>query len=111
MANAFVTGAVRLTMPAVLRVEVDGALPAGVTAKDLVLHLLALPSIRAGAGVGKVFEFGGVGGARAGHRRARDADQHDGRTRRLHRHRRARRRNGALPEASGAASTSRSNRG
>ena len=34
-------------------------LPPGVTAKDVVLHLLALPSIRAGGGVGKVFEFGG----------------------------------------------------
>jgi 3-isopropylmalate/(R)-2-methylmalate dehydratase large subunit len=59
MANAFVTGAVRLAMPEVLRVEVDGVLPEGVTAKDLVLHLLADPAIRAGAGVGKVFEFGG----------------------------------------------------
>jgi 3-isopropylmalate/(R)-2-methylmalate dehydratase large subunit len=34
-------------------------LPDGVTAKDLVLHLLAQPAIRDGAGVGKVFEFGG----------------------------------------------------
>ena len=59
MANAFVTGAVRITMPEVLRVELDGRLPAGVTAKDIVLHLLALPEIRAGAGVGKVFEFAG----------------------------------------------------
>ncbi|MCP2517530.1 aconitase family protein [Achromobacter mucicolens] len=59
MANAFVTGAVRLTLPASLRVELDGALPADVTAKDIVLHLLALPEIRAGAGVGKVFEFAG----------------------------------------------------
>ena len=59
MANAFVTGAVRLAMPEVLRIEVDGVLPAGVTAKDLVLHLLAEPAIRSGAGVGKVFEFGG----------------------------------------------------
>jgi 3-isopropylmalate/(R)-2-methylmalate dehydratase large subunit len=60
MANAFVTGAVRLGMPQVLRVQVDGQLPPGVTAKDLVLHLLALPAIRAGAGVGRVFEFGGA---------------------------------------------------
>ncbi|MEX8495212.1 aconitase family protein [Sphaerotilus sp.] len=60
MANAFVTGAVRLAMPEVLRIEVDGVLPEGVTAKDLVLHLLADPAIRAGAGVGKVFEFGGM---------------------------------------------------
>ena len=60
MANAFVTGAVRLTVPASLRVELAGELPDGVTAKDVVLHLLALPLIRAGGGVGKVFEFGGV---------------------------------------------------
>lgn len=60
MANAFVTGAVRLTLPASLRIELDGAPPPGVTAKDIVLHLLALPEIRAGAGVGKVFEFAGA---------------------------------------------------
>ena len=60
MANAFVTGAVRITLPQVLRIEFEGELALGVTAKDLVLHLLALPSIRAGVGVGKVFEFGGA---------------------------------------------------
>jgi homoaconitase/3-isopropylmalate dehydratase large subunit len=43
----------------VLRIECDGVLPAGTSAKDLVLHLLALPQIRDGAGVGRVFEFGG----------------------------------------------------
>ena len=59
MANAFVTGAVRLTLPQVLRVQLDGHLRPGVTAKDVVLHLLAQPAIRSGAGVGKVFEFGG----------------------------------------------------
>jgi 3-isopropylmalate/(R)-2-methylmalate dehydratase large subunit len=59
MANAFLTGAVRMTLPEVLRVDLDGALPPGVTAKDAVLHLLAQPDIRAGAGVGRVFEFGG----------------------------------------------------
>lgn len=61
MANAFLTGAVRLGRPAVLRVEVQGRLPGGVSAKDLALHLLALPALQAGAGVGKVFEFGGEG--------------------------------------------------
>ena len=61
MANAFVSGAVRLACPQVLRVEVDAPLPVGVSAKDLVLHLLALPNIRSGAGVGHVFEFGGPG--------------------------------------------------
>jgi 3-isopropylmalate/(R)-2-methylmalate dehydratase large subunit len=59
MANAFVTGAVRFTMPEVLRVECRGMLPAGVSAKDLVLHLLALPALQQGAGLNRVFEFGG----------------------------------------------------
>jgi 3-isopropylmalate/(R)-2-methylmalate dehydratase large subunit len=59
MANSFVTGAVRLTVPPSLRIDMTGPVPAGVTAKDLVLHLLANPKIRAGAGVGKVFEFSG----------------------------------------------------
>jgi 3-isopropylmalate/(R)-2-methylmalate dehydratase large subunit len=61
MANAMVTGVVRLAVPPVLRIELEGMLPRGVTAKDLVLHLLALPALRAGEGVGKVFEFGGPG--------------------------------------------------
>jgi 3-isopropylmalate/(R)-2-methylmalate dehydratase large subunit len=59
VANSMVTGAVRLTVPRSLRVELDGHIPPGVTAKDVVLHLLATPRIKAGAGVGKVFEFAG----------------------------------------------------
>jgi 3-isopropylmalate/(R)-2-methylmalate dehydratase large subunit len=59
MANAFATGAVRMTMAPVLRVELDGRLAPGVTAKDIVLHLLALPGVRGGAAVGHVFEFAG----------------------------------------------------
>ena len=59
MANALVTGAVRLTMAPSLRIELQGPLAPGLTAKDVVLHLLALPEIRSGGGVGKVFEFAG----------------------------------------------------
>ena len=59
MANAFMTGTIRLTMPASLKIDLRGPLPAGVTAKDVVLHLLAIPEIRGGAGVGRVFEFTG----------------------------------------------------
>jgi len=59
MANAFATGAVRMTMAPVLRVELEGRLADGVTAKDIVLHLLARPAIRSGAAVGRVFEFAG----------------------------------------------------
>jgi 3-isopropylmalate/(R)-2-methylmalate dehydratase large subunit len=61
MANAFVTGAVRVTLPECVRIELQGRLPAGVTAKDLMLHLLATAYIRSGSGVGKVFEFAGEG--------------------------------------------------
>ncbi|VWX62841.1 3-isopropylmalate dehydratase [Burkholderiales bacterium 8X] len=64
MANAFVTGAVRLTVPESLLVLLDGQLQPGVTAKDVVLHLLALPALKAGAGLGKVFEFAGEAVAR-----------------------------------------------
>ena len=49
MASAMVTGLVRLTMPETLRVELAGRPPAGVTAKDVVLHLLALPDITGSA--------------------------------------------------------------
>ena len=59
MANAFMTGAVRLSMPPELRIQLDGRLPEGVSAKDLMLHLLALPEIRAGLAVGKAVEFCG----------------------------------------------------
>jgi 3-isopropylmalate/(R)-2-methylmalate dehydratase large subunit len=59
MANAFVTGAVRLTVPESLRIELQGPVAPGITAKDIVLHLLADPAIKAGLGIGKVFEFVG----------------------------------------------------
>jgi 3-isopropylmalate/(R)-2-methylmalate dehydratase large subunit len=59
MANALVTGAVRTTWPESIKVNLSGTLPVGVSSKDLVLHLLALPFIRAGGGIGKVFEFTG----------------------------------------------------
>jgi 3-isopropylmalate/(R)-2-methylmalate dehydratase large subunit len=61
MANAFVTGAVRMKLPPSVRVTLDGPLNPGVSAKDIVLHLLALPIIRDGGCVGKVFEFTGSG--------------------------------------------------
>ena len=38
MANAFMTGAVRLTVPETLLVRLEGALPPGLTAKDIVLR-------------------------------------------------------------------------
>lgn len=61
MANAMMTGAVRLTVPDSILIDVRGELPSGVSAKDLVLHLLANPALKSGSGLGRVFEFGGPG--------------------------------------------------
>ena len=59
MAHAFASGIVRLTVPDSLLIRLEGVLPAGVMAKDVVLALLAQPRIKHGLGLGKVFEFAG----------------------------------------------------
>jgi 3-isopropylmalate/(R)-2-methylmalate dehydratase large subunit len=59
IANAWITGDVRVTVPATLRVVLDGALRPGVSAKDVVLHLLAQPFIREGGALGVVVEYQG----------------------------------------------------
>jgi 3-isopropylmalate/(R)-2-methylmalate dehydratase large subunit len=61
MANAFVTGAVRVTWPQSVRVVLRGALPHGVTAKDVALQVLSQSFVREGGGLGRVFEFTGDG--------------------------------------------------
>jgi 3-isopropylmalate/(R)-2-methylmalate dehydratase large subunit len=61
IACAWVTGDVRVTVPPTLRVWLKGQLPAGVSAKDLVLHLLAQPLIREGGAIGHVIEYQGEG--------------------------------------------------
>jgi len=59
IANSWVTGYVRCKVPQTLRIELDGKLRPGVTAKDVVLHLLRLDLIRGGGAIGLVFEYGG----------------------------------------------------
>lgn len=59
MANCFVNGVARLTVPQSLRLRLLGRLQDGVCAKDIALHLLARDDIKTGAGLGKVFEFCG----------------------------------------------------
>lgn len=59
IANAFVTGDVRVTVPPTLRVRLNRRLRPGVSAKDLVLHLLSLPFIREGGALGHVVEYQG----------------------------------------------------
>ncbi|WP_291271893.1 aconitase family protein [Geothrix sp.] len=59
IACAWVTGDVRVTVPPTLRVRLEGRLRPGVSAKDLVLHLLAQPFIREGGAIGHVVEYQG----------------------------------------------------
>jgi 3-isopropylmalate/(R)-2-methylmalate dehydratase large subunit len=60
IANAWITGDVRVTVPPTVRVVLDGALRPGVSAKDVVLHLLARPFIREGGAIGHVIEYQGT---------------------------------------------------
>jgi len=61
IACAWVTGDVRVTVPPTLRVHLRGQMRAGVSAKDLILHLLAQPLIREGGAIGHVIEYQGQG--------------------------------------------------
>ncbi len=56
--HAMVTGTLRMERPLTMRVEFAGALPAGVTAKDMILALIAAHG--AGGGAGHVVEFTGA---------------------------------------------------
>ncbi|HEY4014650.1 MAG TPA: aconitase family protein [Polyangiaceae bacterium] len=61
MANAWLTRDVRVSVPATVRFVLSGRLRDGVCAKDVMLHVLALPFFKSGEGIGKVLEFGGDG--------------------------------------------------
>nr|WP_067294036.1 aconitase family protein [Marinobacterium profundum] len=60
IANSWATGYIRCKVPETLRVEIEGELRPGITAKDIVLHLLQMDSIRNGDAIGLVFEYGGA---------------------------------------------------
>ncbi len=55
--HAMATGTLRLTRPGSIQVRFDGALPHGVTAKDMIMTLIARHG--AGGGAGHVIEFAG----------------------------------------------------
>lgn len=59
MANSWFTKDVRVKVPESVRVNLRGAMPTGVCAKDLMLHLLSDQFFKTGAGIGKVLEFAG----------------------------------------------------
>jgi 3-isopropylmalate/(R)-2-methylmalate dehydratase large subunit len=60
IANSWISGYVRCKVPETLRIEIDGRLRPGVSAKDVVLHLLQMEAIRGGGAIGLVFEYGGA---------------------------------------------------
>ena len=61
MANAWLTRDVRVAVPGSARFNLHGELRPGVTAKDVMLHLLSQPFWKSGEGIGKVLEFAGEG--------------------------------------------------
>lgn len=61
MANAWYTRDVRVKVPEVVRFVLHGTPKAGVTAKDIILYIMAQPYIKSGKGIGQVMEFAGSG--------------------------------------------------
>jgi len=59
MANAWYTRDVRVKVPEVVRFVLEGDIQPGVTAKDLILHIMATPYISSGKGIGQVMHFEG----------------------------------------------------
>ena len=55
--HALATGTLRVGKPAQMRVTIEGTLPAGVTAKDLALHVVA--RLGSGGGRGHAIEYAG----------------------------------------------------
>ncbi len=61
MANTWYTKDIRVKVPESVRFELTGEPSPEVTAKDIMLSIMALPYIRNGQAIGKVLEFGGPG--------------------------------------------------
>ena len=61
MANAWYTRDVRVRVPETVRFILEGELPSGVCAKDVMLFILSLEHFKSGKGIGQVLEFCGPG--------------------------------------------------
>ncbi len=61
MANSWFTKDVRVKVPETVRFVLTGALGDGISAKDVMLHILSQPFFRTSKGIGKVLEFAGEG--------------------------------------------------
>jgi 3-isopropylmalate/(R)-2-methylmalate dehydratase large subunit len=61
MANAWYTKDIRIRVPETVRYVLKGKKRADVTAKDVMLHILASDYMKSSKGIGKVLEFAGDG--------------------------------------------------
>ena len=61
MANSWYTKDVRVSVPETVRFELLGKPSRDITAKDVMLYILATPYIRESKAIGQVLEFGGPG--------------------------------------------------
>ena len=61
MANAWYTKDIRLKVPETVRFVLNGRKRADVTAKDVMLYILATDYMKQGKGIGQVLEFAGEG--------------------------------------------------
>jgi len=57
--NSWTTRDVRVTVPESVKIEIRGARPPGVTAKDFMLAILAHPYVKSGKAIGKIVEYTG----------------------------------------------------
>jgi 3-isopropylmalate/(R)-2-methylmalate dehydratase large subunit len=63
VACAWLSGDARVKVPETIRVVLRGARPAFVTAKDVMLALLAHPHVKGGGAIGKILEYAGEAAA------------------------------------------------
>ncbi|MBX7192446.1 MAG: 3-isopropylmalate dehydratase [Sandaracinaceae bacterium] len=61
MASAWASRDVRVKVPETVRFVLEGSLRPGVSAKDVMLHILSQPFFRTSRGIGKVLELAGEG--------------------------------------------------
>ncbi|RME82003.1 MAG: 3-isopropylmalate dehydratase, partial [Planctomycetota bacterium] len=59
--NSWITKDVRIKVPETVFIDIQGPIPAGITAKDVILEILRHPYVKEGQAIGKVIEYGGTG--------------------------------------------------
>ncbi len=57
--NSWATRDVRLQVPRSVKIEITGRIPENVTAKDMMIEILAHPYVRGGDAIGKIIEYAG----------------------------------------------------